>query len=136
MLTADDAHAIRLIDFGLAVQQPTLPDGNVDTSALHHRCDCAGTQVSDRAGTSAHQLRARHVCARPGAAGLSPTPPPSHHHRPTLYHLQLTHTVPSSSPVRGIRARIGTLSGRRRLAGTAAARAPRARHARRASLLF
>ena len=62
--------------------------------------------------------------------------PPSHHHRPTLYHLQLTHTVPSSSPVRGIRARVGTLSGRRRLAGTAAARAPRARHARRASLLF
>ena len=67
-------------------------------------------------------------------SAAAPERPPSHHHRPTLYHLQLTHTVPSSSPVRGIRARVGTLSGRRRLAGTAAARAPRARHARRASL--
>ena len=108
-----------------------------ESRTSHHNA-YLGRHREDRLQKDAHvflELRAR-IFLRNVTREKKRRRPPSHHHRPTLYHLQLTHTVPSSSPVRGIRARVGTLSGRRRLAGTAAARAPRARHARRASLLF
>lgn len=43
MLTAEDPHAIRVIDFGLAVQLRRNADGSPDPTDT--RCDCAGTQA-------------------------------------------------------------------------------------------
>lgn len=44
MLTAEDPHAIRLIDFGLAINVRLLPNGKIDPT--DNKWDCAGTQVS------------------------------------------------------------------------------------------
>jgi len=43
MLVAEDPHAIRLIDFGLAVQLRLTPEGGIDPSDT--RSDCAGTEA-------------------------------------------------------------------------------------------
>ena len=43
MLMANDPYAIRLIDFGLAINVRQLPDGQMDPT--DNKWDCAGTQA-------------------------------------------------------------------------------------------